>query len=165
MSCEAATHRTACCAQALRMIDRAAYRQRGERVRNLLQGTICRGMRCALLPALLLLSPLPARAECTESRIVEYEDRVEVVCVGEPLTEAQKKAALEEEKRQLAEALRQKVEETKREKEAARASKTQAEIDAANERKRAESERTRRSQQPVKPQQAPEKNRINLQKF
>ena len=54
---------------------------------------------------LLLLSaalsyPDGVLAECEEYRIVEYEDRVEAVCVGENLTEAEKKVRLEEQKRQ-----------------------------------------------------------------
>jgi hypothetical protein len=89
-----------------------------------------------LLPATALLLPLNVCAECKEFRIVEYADRVEAVCVGEPLTEAQKKANLEEEKRLELEAQRQKVDEQKRQREADRAGKTQAEADAAGERKR-----------------------------
>ena len=96
----------------------------------------------------VLLLPQIARAECKEMKIVEYEDRVEAVCVGEPLTEAQKKANLEEEKRQEAEVQRQRVEEQKRQREADRASKARAEAEAAEERKR-------RNAQPATPPRAP----------
>lgn len=98
-----------------------------------------------MLLAALLLLPGQARADCKEFRIVEYEDRVEAVCVGEPLTEAQKKTSLEEEKRLELEAQRQRVEEQKRQREADRASRAQAEAEAAGERKK-------RSMQPVTPQ-------------
>jgi septal ring factor EnvC (AmiA/AmiB activator) len=91
-----------------------------------------------MLLVAILVFPQLARAECKEYKIVEYEDRVEAVCVGEPLTEAQKKAKLEEEKRQELEAQRQRAEDTKRQSEAAAASKAQAEAEAAAERKRQE---------------------------
>jgi cobalamin-dependent methionine synthase I len=86
-----------------------------------------------LLAAALLL-PGHARAECREFKIVEYEDRVEAVCVGEPLTEAQKKANLEEEKRQEEKSRRQIVEEQNQQREAAAADKSRA----ADERKKQE---------------------------
>ena len=92
-----------------------------------------------------LLLPGRVRADCTEYRIVEYEDRVEAVCVGEPLTEAQKKANLEEERRQEMEAQRQKVEEQRRQREAERAGKAQADAEAERERKK-------KSAQPATPQ-------------
>jgi archaellum component FlaD/FlaE len=88
-----------------------------------------------LLAAALLL-PVSARAECKEFKIVEYDDRVEAVCVGEPLTEAQKKANLEEEKRQEAEAARQRGVEIARQKEAAMAEKSKLDAEAAAERKK-----------------------------
>jgi hypothetical protein len=94
-----------------------------------------------LLAAVLLL-PGHARAECREFRIVEYEDRVEAVCVGEPLSEAQKKANLEEERRQELEAQRQRVEEDKQQRAAAAATKAKAD---------AEAERKRRSTPPATP--------------
>ena len=112
-----------------------------------------------MLLVAVLVSPQLARAECKEYKIVEYEDRVEAVCVGEPLTEAQKKANLEEEKRQELEAQRrraeevkrqevedkrQKVEETKRQNDAAAASKAQAEAEAT-------AGRNKRNIQPVSP--------------
>jgi hypothetical protein len=92
-----------------------------------------------------LVHPERVRAECKEFKIVEYEDRVEAVCVGEPLTEAQKKANLEEEKRQEAETQRQRVEEQKRQREAAAAAavKSRAEVEAA-----VEGERKRRNMLP-----------------
>lgn len=83
-----------------------------------------------------LVFPQGARAECKEFKIVEYEDRVEAVCVGEPLTEAQKKANLEEEKRQEALAQRQRVEEQKRQREIEAANKAQNNLKAAEERKK-----------------------------
>jgi hypothetical protein len=107
-------------------------------------------MHTILLLALLTF-PQGVRAECTELKIVEYEDRVEAVCVGEPLTEAQKKANLEEEKRQEVEAKRQRSEEMRIQKEADRASKAQAEAEAASERKR-------RSTPPVTPPPPVNKN-------
>ena len=112
-----------------------------------------------MLLAAALVTPQHVRAECKEIDIVEYEDRVEAVCVGEPLTEAQKKANLEEDKRLELETQRrraeevkrleledkrQKAEETKRQKEAAAASKAQAEAEAA-------AERNKRNIQPVSP--------------
>jgi nitroreductase len=90
-----------------------------------------------LLAAALLL-PGHARAECREFKIVEYEDRVEAVCVGEPLTEAQKKANLEEEKRQEEKSRRQRVEDLNQQREAASADKSRAEAEAAAERKKQE---------------------------
>jgi preprotein translocase subunit SecD len=91
-----------------------------------------------MLLVAVLVFPQLARAECKEYKIVEYEDRVEAVCVGEPLTEAQKKTKLEEEKRQELEAQRQRAEDMKRQTEAAAASKAQAEAEAAAERKKQE---------------------------
>lgn len=112
-----------------------------------------------LISALCLLSlaslaaPRSVLAECKEFKIVEYEDRVEAVCVGEPLTEAQKKANQEEEKRYEAEARRQRAEEHKREREAAAANKAQAETAAADERKK-------RILQPGTPPQTPPNRNI-----
>jgi len=95
---------------------------------------------CSVMYSILILATLVlpgyARAECTEYRIVEYEDRVEAVCVGEPLTEAQKKTNQEEERRLEVEAQRQRVEDQKRQREADRASKAQAEAEAEGDRKR-----------------------------
>jgi hypothetical protein len=89
-----------------------------------------------MLLAAALLFPLRARAECKEFKIVEYEDRVEAVCVGEPLSEAQKKTKQEEERRLEQEAQRQRVEDQRRQSEADRASKAQAEAEAAEALKR-----------------------------
>ena len=105
-----------------------------------------------LLAAVLLL-PGHARAECKEFKIVEYEDRVEAVCVGEPLTEAQKKVNLEEEKRQELEAQRQRVEEQKQQRAAAAASKAKADAEAADERRK-------RNIPPVTPQPPVNRNTI-----
>jgi hypothetical protein len=113
---------------------------------------------CVVMASFLLL-PDVVRAECKEFKIVEYEDRVEAVCVGEPLSEAQKKADLEEQKKQDREAQRLRAEEQNRQREAERAGKIQAEADAAAERKK-------RSTPPVTPLQPQDKGRmINLPKF
>ena len=88
-----------------------------------------------LLVAALVL-PLSVQAACKEFKIVEYEDRVEAVCVGEPLTEAQKKAIQDEERRQEQEAQRQRAEQQSRDAEAAAASKAKADAQAAEELKR-----------------------------
>lgn len=88
-----------------------------------------------LMLATALVFPGYARAECLEFKIVEYEDRVEAVCVGEPLTEAQKKANLEEEKRQEQLNQRQKAEQLRVEKESAAANKARTEAEAAALRK------------------------------
>lgn len=94
-------------------------------------------MKSLLLQLLaVLLLPQLVRAECKEFKIVEYEDRVEVVCVGEPLTDAQKKSNQEEERRLDLEIQRQRAEEQRRQNDAARASKAQADAEAAGERKR-----------------------------
>ena len=89
-----------------------------------------------LLAALLL--PGHARAECKEFKMVEYEDRVEVVCVGEPLTEAQKKTHLEEEKKQEMEAQRQRAEELRIQTQDAAKNKARADAETAAERKKQE---------------------------
>ncbi len=107
---------------------------------------------CLLSLASLAASRL-ALAECKEFKIVEYEDRVEAVCVGEPLTEAQKKANQEEEQRNEAEARRQRAEEQKRQRDAAAAGKAQAESAAAGERKK-------RDLQTGKPPQTPPNRNI-----
>jgi hypothetical protein len=109
----------------------------------------------AVLVAALLL-PQHSRAECKEFKIVEYEDRVEAVCVGEPLTDAQKKANLEEEKRQEAEAQRQRIEEQKHQREAGAAGKSRAETESSGVRKR-------RGKQPVTPQQPVNRNATDPQ--
>ena len=68
----------------------------------------------SILMVTATMTPRSAFAECKESKIVEYDDRVEVVCVGEPLTPAQIKEKFEEEKRQEAENLFKKSEAEKR---------------------------------------------------
>jgi hypothetical protein len=119
-------------------------------MRTPFQPNVHPGLRVILILLLAaLVLPERVRAECKEFKIVEYEDRVEAVCVGEPLTEAQKKANLEEEKRQEAETQRQRVEEQKRQREAAAAAaaaaavKSRAEVEAA-----VEGERKRRNMLP-----------------
>jgi len=88
------------------------------------------------LLVVLLLIPRSAFADCKEFKIVEYEDRVEAVCVGEPLTEAQKKANQEEQSRLDSETQKQRVAEQLRQRDAARAEKAKAESEAAAERKK-----------------------------
>jgi hypothetical protein len=114
---------------------------------------------CVLSAAVLVL-PRLVRAECKEYKIVEYEDRVEAVCVGEPPTEAQIKADLEEQKKQDRETHRLRVEEQNRQREAARASKAAEDAAAA-----AAAARKQREQPPIAPQQAPDRNRINAPKM
>jgi len=89
-----------------------------------------------ILLAAVLLLPEYSRAECKEFKVVEYEDRVEAVCVGEPLTDAQKKANQEDDRRQELENHRQRTEELKRQRDAAAAGKAQAAAEAEAERKR-----------------------------
>jgi flagellar biosynthesis GTPase FlhF len=109
----------------------------------------------------VLLLPRLVLAECKELQIVEYEDRVEAVCVGEPLTEAQKKANQEEERRQeAAAAQRQRSEEQRLQSETALAKKAREAVDA-------EAERRKKSAQPGTPQKPSDKNTItdrNLRK-
>lgn len=78
-----------------------------------------------------LLFPRGVVAECLEYGIVEYEDRVEVVCMGEQLTEAQSMARLEEEKRAEAETQQQRSEELRLLKSLAATNNDQAEAEAA----------------------------------
>lgn len=101
-----------------------------------------------LLLAAAVVFPQVVFAECQEFKIVEYEDRVEAVCVGAPLTEAQKKANLEEEKRQEIESQRQRNEELTRQREETAANKARTDAEAAAERKRRNSEQGK-SQKPV----------------
>jgi hypothetical protein len=110
-----------------------------------------------LLVATLML-PEIVRAECKEFKIVEYEDRVEAICVGEPLTEAQKKANLEEEKRQELESQRQRAEEQRRQKEAEAADKARMGAAAVEERKK-------RGPEPAAPQKPVDRSSPNPQKF
>jgi len=112
-----------------------------------------------IVMAVSLLFPEIVRAECKELKIVEFEDRVEAVCIGEPLSEAQKKADLEEQKKQDREAQRLRVEEQNRQREADRADKARAEAEAA-------ADRNKRSAPLVTPKQPQDKGRmINLPKF
>jgi hypothetical protein len=104
-----------------------------------------------ILMALLFLVPGTVLADCKEFKIVEYEDRVEAVCVGEPLTEAQKKANQDEQSRLDREAQRQRVEEQNRQREAARAEKAKTDAEAAAERKK-------RDILPLTPQQPGSRN-------
>jgi hypothetical protein len=126
---------------------------------------VCSVIKPILMVLLVvLLLPAVARAECKEFKIVEYEDRVEAVCVGEPLTEAEKKAIQDEDKRRTAEDQRQRAAEQKRERdEAATASKSkaqaqaqaQAQADAAKA-----TERNKKNSQQVTPPKPVEKNSI-----
>lgn len=108
--------------------------------------------------AAVMLLPQSVFAECKEFKIVEYEDRVEAVCVGEPLTEAQKKTNQEEEKRQEAAAQRQRNEEQQRQRATEATNKSKAETKAAEERKKF-------SIPPVAPQKPGNKNMINPNEF
>ena len=110
----------------------------------------------AFLAALTAALPFPQYlyADCKEYKIVEYEDRVEALCVGEPLTEAQIKANQEEQKRLDREAQQKRTEEQNRQREAARATKA-AEDAAAAARKKQE-------QPQVVPQRSLDRNRINV---
>jgi hypothetical protein len=84
----------------------------------------------------VLSAPRYLYADCKEYKIVEYEDRVEAVCVGEPLTEAQIKANQEEQKRLDREAQQKRVEEQNRQREQDRAEKSKAQEEAAAEQRR-----------------------------
>lgn len=107
---------------------------------------------------LLLLIPVLAAAECREFKIVEFEDRVEAVCVGEPLTEAEKKANQEEERRQNAAAQRQRAEEQQRQRVIEEADRAKAAVKAAEERKKP-------AVSTVAPQKPASKSTINSIKF
>ena len=121
-----------------------------------------RGAVC--LAALALISlPRTARSECKEFKIIEYEDRVEAVCVGEPLTEAQErareKANQEEQKRLEREAQLKKVEEQNRQREEARAAKAKADAEAEGDRK------LKNLPPNVAPKQGIDSNKIGPRKF
>lgn len=90
-----------------------------------------------MLAATALAGVSDARAECKEYNVVEFEDRVEVVCVGEPLTAAQKQALAEEERRQELEYKRQQAAEERRQKEAEN-ERTRKQAQAEVERKKQE---------------------------
>jgi hypothetical protein len=122
---------------------------------------VCSVIKPILMVLLVvLLLPAVARAECKEFKIVEYEDRVEAVCVGEPLTEAEKKAIQDEDKRRTAEDQRQRAAEQKRERdEAATASKSKAQAQAQADAAKA-TERNKKNSQQVTPPKPVEKNSI-----
>ena len=121
-------------------------------MKSLFQSDFCSVVQVVIIVlAAVMLLPEAVFAECKEFKIVEYEDRVEAVCVGEPLTEAQKKANQEDEKRQEAEVQRQRMVEQKRERDAAAANKAQTEAAAVAERKK-------KNSPPVTPQTIQEKN-------
>jgi preprotein translocase subunit SecF len=105
-------------------------------------GDMMAGYRYLIVISLLLilLAPVSVCAECKEYKVVEFEDRIEAVCVGEPLTAAELKAKADEEKRQELEARRQKSEEERRQKD--------IEVAAA---KNKSQEETARKKQEVKP--------------
>ena len=110
-----------------------------------------------LLVAVLML-PAVVRAQCKELKIVEYPDRVEAVCVGEPLTEAQKRASQEEERRQELEAQRQRFEEQRRQRVSEQSSQVRVEV----ERKKPV---TPAVTPPVTPQKPANRNGINPIQF
>lgn len=105
--------------------------------------------------------PQSVFAECTEYKIVEYEDRVEAVCVGKPPTEAEKTAAHAEQRRQEQESQRQKVKEiTLQREEAARVTKAKADAEAAAT--KADAARKKQNVPPTTPKQIQDKNLINI---
>ncbi len=109
----------------------------------------------------LMTFPHPVFAECQEFKIVEYEDRIEAVCVGEPLTEAEKKAALADQRRQEQESQRQKaIEQNQQREEAAKEAKAKTDAEAATAKTAAE--RKKQNIPPIKPQQIQDKNLINI---
>lgn len=109
----------------------------------------------------LLAFPRFVLAECKEFEIVEYEDRVEAVCVGKPPTEAEKAAAQAEQRRQEQESQRQKIKEINLQREeAARVTKAKADAEAAAT--KAGAERKKRNVPPTTPKQIQDKNLINI---
>jgi hypothetical protein len=108
-----------------------------------------------------LAFPKSVFAECKEFKIVEYEDRVEVVCVGNPPTDAEKKAAQAEQKRQEQENQRHKASELNlQQEEAAKANKSKADAEAAAT--KAAAERKKQNIPPTTPKQIQDKNLINI---
>ncbi len=105
----------------------------------------------------LAVCPNLAGAECKEYKIVEFEDRVEAVCVGEPLTEAEKKAIQEEEKRQELENRKLRAQQDRQRKDAEIAN-------AAEEKRRVRVEAEKKKQETRPPVTAPasEKGKVNL---
>lgn len=109
----------------------------------------------------LLAFPQSVFAECKEFKIVEYEDRVEAVCVGKPPTEAEKKAAQTEQTRQEQEYQRQKANELSLQREeAAKVNKVKADAEAAAA--KADAERKKQNIPPTTPKQIQDKNLINI---
>jgi flagellar biosynthesis GTPase FlhF len=109
------------------------------------------------LSMLLPMIPTAVFAECKEFNLVEYEDRIEAVCVGEPLTAAQKQALADEDKRQELEAKRRKTEEERRQKE--------AETADAKKNAQAVAEQKKQEAKPTATKQNQNSGRVNLQKF
>ena len=62
-------------------------------------------MEKLILSVCLMLSLLAkmSHAECNEYKIIDYGDRVEAICVGEPLTEAEKKELEKQKENKFAE--------------------------------------------------------------
>lgn len=113
------------------------------------------------LIVLLLMPHRSARAECKEFKIVEYDDRVEVVCIGEPPTAAEIKAAQAEKSRQEQENQRQKANEINLQKEeAAKLKKAKADEDAAAA--KAAAERKKQNPPSTVPKQIKDKNLIDI---
>jgi septal ring factor EnvC (AmiA/AmiB activator) len=99
-----------------------------------------------------VMAPCPVFADCKEYRMVESDDKVEVVCVGDPPTPAELKARAEEEKRQEQENRRQRAEAENRQKAAETASaKAKAQEEAA--RKNEEAARKKKETKPDYPKQ------------
>jgi len=110
-----------------------------------------------LMLSAVLSFPHNSRAECEEYRIVEYEDRVEAVCVGEHLTEAEKKTRMEEQKRQELEEKRNRDDQLRLLKSISEQKKVEAEAEARNKQKQ-------QNPEPVVQQQPDNKQRNRRQK-
>ena len=101
------------------------------------------------------MTPYSVFADCKDFRIVELDDRVEAVCVGDPPTPAQLKAKAEEDKRQELENKRQKTEADRRQKD--------AEIANAKIKAQEEAARKKPEVKPALPKQPVEKSGTNMQ--
>ncbi|HXE95952.1 MAG TPA: hypothetical protein VN642_06085 [Dongiaceae bacterium] len=98
-----------------------------------------------------VMAPCSVFADCKEFRIVESDDKVEVVCVGDPPTPAELKARAEEEKRQEQENRRQKAEAEKRQKNAETANaKTKTQEHASREKDEAAKKKKETKSVPTK---------------
>jgi hypothetical protein len=110
-----------------------------------------------LMLSAVLSFPYGVRAECEEYRIIEYEDRVEAVCVGEHLTEAEKKTRMEEQKRQELEEKRSRDDQLRLLKTITEQKKVEEEAETRNKQKQ-------QNPEPVVQQQPDNKKPIRRQK-